>query len=688
MSQQNSTKYSKFYVLPSYISSEGEFVNRDSELLECLSNHLESSKAFLRSNRAWKVAEICRRILFGDDKGLTQNSRIAINKLRRQGRELIGNAANIRPNFEIRSGKLDETVEDKVSTYEDLKNFWWYDQAIDRVFKEGAQEASAGLGYIFLWPEKDPNTGRWEVTAKAKSYKECFPYQIPSDNDIDKCYSFTVWCEMPFAEFCEKFPQAMNSTSPDRTAPSYIGKKFEKAVNVWRGLRDALNRGTSSKTEGITEPSFPTKDVFYTFSRDTSINETDKDILMGTLGTTGDLAGHDSYRVKPSERLFPYRRLTIWTKDLILLDGPPKWITRKVPVADLRFERLPKEFIGIPILNDGRSLEEAINRMINSISDRFHAMANFPIGVDESLPKNIKALLEQKGLKGLIGKALVMTFRTAQNPIRALFDKDLFQVDNKEFEIIKSLMELQDYVVSTNDFSNLQRKNQVPGADTVEAFVQSLGVISVDQERELSLGIQRMGQIWLELAPQIYTLKRRIVVSGESAVDLKDIDYDPDNLVPSLDPIAKGIPYWQRLFDHLERFNLIARPGSMQERQSMTKKLTLLQVQKSGSAAVTDKMIYDAFIGDGLYELHRQQYEDEQVWKAKLAANIRKEVEAIAGAGNSPEGGNLMQQLLSQFNQSTQGEGRPQSLDAAPRLGIKEDGDGNKRAVTETYSTN
>lgn len=689
------------YKIPSYIDSEGNFLNRDNELLEHLNNTIESSKAFLRSNRSWKVAEACRRIYFGDDKtygDLSGETRIEINKLRRQGREMIGNASNIRPNFSIRTPKSDDVEAKKAVTYEDLKDHWWYDRVIDRIWKEGVQEASAGIGYIFVWPGRDSNTGKIEILAKAKSFKEIFPYQIGADNDLDKAYSVTVWCEVPLAEFYEEFPAYENTLKQDRNAPTYIGQRFNKVVNTFKaGIRGILKRGADNKTDSVIDPSFPTKDVFYTFTRDNTINETGRDIMMGTL-LDGDLAGHDSYKVpsynigdgvsKEDCKLFPYgRRLTIWTKEAILFDGASKWLCNCVPVADLRFERLPKEFIGVPPLNDGRSLEAAINRMINSIADRIHSSANFPIGIDESLNKNkhLMARLERGGVKTLIGKGLRLNFRVVNKPIQALFDKELFAIQSHEFSVIKDLLEIQDYVTGTNDYSSLQRKNQVPSADTQEALLQTLGVISVDQERELSLGIMKFGKIWLQLAPQVYTLRKRITTLGANALDIKDLDYDPESLVPNPDPKESNKPYWKRLKEHLEKFNLFAIPGSMQERQSVTNKLTLLQLLKNGGR-ISDKRLYDTFIGDGRFEETSKEWEEEQIQKAKLAANIRKEVEAIAGAANSPEGGGTLQKILSLLSQNdTTGQGRPSNNDTLPRQEIKTDEDGVQRATSATY---
>lgn len=684
-----------FTKIPPYINDNGDIISNDSKLLDYLHHSVESSKTFLRSNRAWRIAEINRELLLGGDKnieGLSSKIKLAIRKLRRQGREIVGNAANIKPNFSIRTAKSDTSGNDKAATYEELKDFWWRDREVDGTFKESATEAANSIGYVFLWPEYDCITGQVEIQAYAKNYKEVFPYQMGPDNNLDKAYSVTIWSEMPIAEFREKFPAYANSVDASRTAPSYLGKAFQAVKNKVKGLRGILDRGLDRSTNKVVNPSFPMVDVFYTFTRDESLNRSNKTVRMGTL-LQGELAGHDSYEVpaydvtignEKDAKLFPFRRLTIWTANQILSDGPPKWITFNLPVADLRFERVPKEFLGMPILNDGRTLEETLNEMINSIYERIYSKAKFPIGFDEALPPQVKNAIRKGGIKALVGKGLEMNLRTAIAPIKALFDKGLFDIDGNEFQVITSLMELLDYIVGTNDFSNLQRKNQVPAADTLEAFVQSMGVLSVDHEREMSRGVAKLGRIWLQFAPQVYTLKRRITVVGANAVDVKDMDYDPENLVPKLDPKAEGKPYWKRLKEHLQKYNLVSIPGSMQERQSVTNKLTLLQMLKSG-VPISTRKLYDTFIGDGNYDQVREQWVAEQKENAVLAANIRAEVEKIAQAGQSPESGGLVQQVMAALqNQNTMMEGRPPTNNSSPRQEIKTDSDGTQRITSAT----
>lgn len=693
------------YKMPSYINPDGSFANNHVAILACRDNMIESSKAFLRANRTWKIIEDCRKILQGDDKllnNLSRDFKIEISKLRRQGREIIYNVTNIKPGFEVRTASSNEKAQKESNMYDKLKEDWWYSRNVNSIIEEATTEAASGIGHLFVWPKRDPNTNTWEITPEAKNYKEVFPYQIPADNDLDKAYSITVWCEVPYAQFCEEYPEWAHTVMPDRTAPTYLGKTFNRAKQYASGIADVIRRKRNEKIESLGEPSFPMVDLFYTFTRDNTINTSGKDIMMGTLlfSESGEpeLAGHDSYKVQsytPDKniedcKLFPYgRRLTVTTNTHVLNDGAPKWLCDCVPVVDLWFERLPKEYIGVPVLNDGRSLENAINKMINSIKDRINGAAEMPLAIADDLPKAVLARIEARGIKGLIGRAIRMNFRLPQNPIKALFDANLFQIKKEEFEVIKALQDLQEYIVGTNDQSNLARLGQMPAADTQEALAASQGVLSQSHDEEISKGLMKFAHIWLQLAPQVYTLEKRISILGPDGIKLEDVmDYEPTSIIPSLDPISQGVAYWKRLRNHLKQFRLFGRATSFQERQSVTNKLVLLQVQKAGGT-ISDRKIYDKFIGDGKYEETLEEWKKEQQMKAELAAAIRVQVEGIqqaGGVGVSPEVMGILRGMGLMNQQSTLGQGQPSSNETLPRLEMKHDQDGVPRSTNATYS--
>src|SRR5687768_16356531 len=94
-------EFTKTYAPPSYINDDGSFAtNIDDKLVEWVQENNTKGQTYLRANRAWKSADICMAIFYGDETERTAiGSKVSIKKLRRQAREQVANASNIRPRW-------------------------------------------------------------------------------------------------------------------------------------------------------------------------------------------------------------------------------------------------------------------------------------------------------------------------------------------------------------------------------------------------------------------------------------------------------------------------------------------------------------------------------------------------------------------------------------------------------------
>jgi len=143
----------------------------------------------------------------------------------------------------------------------------------------------------------------------------------------------------------------------------------------------------------------------------------------------------------------------------------------------------------------------------------------------------------------------------------------------------------------------------------------------------------------MNFAPQVYTLKRRLQILGKEKLRPEDVDYDPSTIAPVSIP-NDSRPSWKILQEYMKNFSVYIAPNSIQERNSYMKKLALLQVQKAGGT-ISDRAIYDAFVGDDNYNQMRAEFFEEQEKKALAAAAIQIKVELlqkqIAQGTNPPE---------------------------------------------------
>lgn len=739
-------KYQK-YAPPPAIDSLGNFINVDKELLKYIQDGLENEKALLRSFKGYKSAEACMSILKGDTKPRTSTgpSKLQINKSRRQTKELIANQSDIRQNWKIRTTKVDdELYQAQSERFNDLSNHWWYNLFVDRSIKETFQLAGGhGTGYIHLWPDHNILTNEIDIIPTCLDYKQVLVSHIPKDNDIYKAYRVDIWMEYPLPIAHEKFPDHIDLLIADRGKPSWIARSWEQSRRAWRGVIDRV-RNNPSKLPLANDP-FPAVDVFYSFIKDESINTSGKIIAMGddplahwyyevpsyydekgeinTIGTNtfediildkdenkidspfnpdGSLMEGTKKEKKEIKRyitrkeckLYPKRRLIISCSRGIIYDGPPHWGDGIPPVVQFYFDKITGEFLGFSPIMDTRSIGDSVDNIMRAMEDMIQGRVNPPIGISDKAPDNVKQTIKKLGARGLIGKVFSYNVMVLKEMLVSLVSSDYYKIDQADFEFLKLLQNQQDYVAGTGNI-DINKLKQMPGADTQEAALESLGVLVTDQARELERSFMMLGRLWLSFASQVYTLKKRLqILEPKKAFSFKELDFDPSSIAPKkLENDSR--PRWKIMDEHMKNFSIYVSPNSVQERQSMTNKLSLLQVQKSG-VPISSRKVYDTIIGDDEFTKTEAEFYDEQEKKAIAAAKINVEVQKIMqaaqgsqqGQGNGDSKSSVLQQLLGELKGAI-GEpenqiGRPNSNEASPQLEAKKDNQGIPRSTVST----
>lgn len=682
-------EFIKLYAPPSYITENGELAKKDTELLAWLNSNNNKGMAFLRSQRAWKIADLCMSYLYGDDNSKIPDgiSKVAFKKLRRQIREMISNATNIRPRFEIQTYK--DEYSDEADIYSKLNKHWWTNLFIDKKVKGAGQWAGgAGTGYLFLWPEYNCVTGQKQISVKILSHKDIVLYHASGDNvDLDMVYGADIKLEMSVPEAHEKFPEHIDKIKQDRSVPSRVAVQAKK---IYRALQGVYGRSNRAKKNTIENP-YPTCDIHYTFVRDNSINTTGYTIIMGGDSSENIFNKMNAYEVysyfnldgtrseysREECKLFPNRRMMIYCSGGIIYDGPPEYVNRHVPVVPFMFDEIVGEMLGLPPANDSRGLEEAANELARASVDAVTGRVQPPTAIDDSVPAPLAKKLAANP-RTLQGKTFRYNTQKLINAIKPLFTSDVYSVDQYAVPLINLFHQVSDYDMGTHDLTAITQLAQMPGADTQESMIRILGALALDHSRSFEYSLSRMGQIWLDFAPQVYDLKQRLMFLGKDGVTLETWDFEPDSLIPKTE-LNKDLPMWKRLKDHLIKFSLYIAPHSLQERASQTNKLTILQLKKLG-LPISDKKVYDTFYDDNKFREISIEYWAEQEMKIKMAAKLNEEMRKIQE--ESQPGNQLVEQLKGMLSQNT--PGRPSENSAPPQLKQKMDGDGVPRSTVTT----
>lgn len=691
-------KYTEMYAPPCIIDKNGNFNNSSSykdDLLEFIQIGLNNEKTFLRSCRAFKHAELGMSVLYGDDlrKEFKGPSTLRIHKSRRQTREAIANQSDIRQNWQIRTTKPDDPLyQDQADDLNNLSKDWWYRLFVDRVVKGAQQYAGGhGTGYIFLWPDYDPLTGEIDIMPTFLDYKSVLVGHIPADNDINKAYRLDIVLELPLPLAHRKFPDHVGIIAPDTEIPSRMARNYESNKKFYKGLFDWFGQKRKNKEANVSNP-FPCARIYMTFVMDDSINETGNTICMGEFGShwyyevpsyvdkDGNVnqVGTNTYKdgkevmrdLKREDcKLFPQGRLIRSCTNGIISDGPPEWGDGTFPVAQFYFDKVAGEFLAFPVAMDSIPIENSANNIFQAMEDSVVGKINPPIGIDHSLPDDIKGTIKSLGLRGLIGKGFVYSIAHLQKAIVPLADHNYFNIGAEAFKVLELLQAMQDYVMGTQDWASAAQLKQTPAEETQEALLRKLGVLSTDQAREQEKSFMQLGRIWLSFADQVYTMKKRLQILGPNAIKPSYVDFDPNKFEQVYKNDSR--PSWIIRREHKKNFSVYVSPNSVQERQAAQNRLAALQLQKMGNTGITDKLVYDLIIGDDQFEKRKKEYFEEQLEKAKHAAIIQAEVQKIMqSAGVNDDGNNSMgvnnpiiqqvaEALAAKFDPSKSQVGRP-----------------------------
>jgi hypothetical protein len=699
--------FDDLYAPPKYLTADGQIENNDAEILKWRKKEEKNAITYLRAQHGWKEAETGMAVFFGEDLRRTPigTSDVTIKKLRRQAREAVANAANINPTWKHKSHK--DKYPQQALMFDKLRDNWWFTQDVATKLEETLQYAAGGsTGYLFLWPGIDPATNEFDILLKPLSWKQVQPFHAGQHANPDSVYGLQIWLEMPLPEAHAAFPEHIDVIKADRNSPSSFAKGFKKIQRRWRGVVDRMQ----NKTTAVDSP-YPVADIFYTWIKDASINDTGNPVLMGEAGshysyvvpslydTNGEINRRASDgRILSSTdegyaaatplsikdcKLFPNKRLMISTNYGVIYDGPPIWFNRFNPVVPFTFERVVGDFLGKNLISDGLKPEKAINDILRAIVDKIKGKQSPPVAIDNQVPVNIRRQLARNS-RLLTGKTFEMDTRLAAKAIVPLLDADRYQVDAAEIEIVKYFQDIMDYLMGTNDSSFMSKLNQMPAADTQEAYLRSLGAIATSQFRGISSSVIKLAKVWLDFAPQVYTTERIITVLGAD-YGLLAMDFDPNTIVPNkseypdspYESLFKGCSYAERLQRHIRNFSIYATSNSMQEELSQTNKLLLAQLLKMG-LPISFRKLYDTFLKDGEYSITEEEYYREQLKKAGFAGILQKILQSANQEADQEN--NLAGHLADMVNGANQ-EGRPSSFQKPPTLEAKTNPDGTQRGT-------
>ena len=515
------------------------------EKLDWAKTQVQGGESFLESQRAYSDIEESRDIIAGavKEKIPRSLSKVKSNRTKRQVRDIVGTLSNIRPTWSFKTDN--ENYSGQASVLNKMSIAWWYNTFADRSIKETLQYGSTeGLGWVGLSWDASYYTGtRGDIRMHVYGVRQVLPYMLPADHDIQKAYSVSIRERVPLAAVHAQFPTKAQYVTASGSTDGLLRRATRRLQQFAAFQSPVLSMfgGKASSSTGPGGEAWPTAELIHTYVRDPSINLTDKPVQMGEPGTNWSYDvpyigqdipagfepdGSKRYRkaVAADCKLYPFRRLIVWTETAVLSDDSSPWWHGLVPIVPFYFDKWPWEFLPFSLVRDVATLNASVNTLLRVIDDSAKVRARPPLMYDEkTISKAIMRRFDTRQEAQTLGVDMTM----GGDSIKPILPPQYFDIPSWIPEHIAALEQRGDYLVGVQDFNALARAKQVPGADTIEKMQEVVGPIVQDVSRSMEQSIRGVGTLWKGLAFQFYTIKRRVQILGEAGTDDNDYDYEP-----------------------------------------------------------------------------------------------------------------------------------------------------------------
>ncbi len=270
--------------------------------------------------------------------------------------------------------------------------------------------------------------------------------------------------------------------------------------------------------------------LYRTYLTDRTRNLTGKAIPMGTPGASW------AYLVPPGGYLYPFKRLIISTPEALLYDGPNPYWHGTYPVSRMKLWSLPWHFLGVGLLNDLLPLQDSINGSARDIE----------LGIKKWLDPSVVYN------RNAVSESFMRTYdpRRPGSKVKLNYEgvKDGFKhVDGPPAQVLALGMQYLEWMTQKfNDLSgtpNMQALlalRQLPGADTIQRYWESLTPEIRQEGRQVESFLRDVAEQAKVLRFQYESNARRVAILGDAGALLEDFDFDPNNMVPALNPGDPG----------------------------------------------------------------------------------------------------------------------------------------------------
>lgn len=342
-------------------------------------------------------------------------------------------------------------------------------------------------------------------------------------------------------------------------------------VTTLSGLgRNDPNRRTPASTAA------PEVTLYRTHLKDRSRNLSDKPLPMGTPGTNW------FYVVQPGEPIYPRGRMILWVESGVLYDGPNPYWHAGFPVARLRLDPWPWTFLGIPLLQDMKGMQDSINRVVSYLLQVLSQHVNRGTVWDTNMPPNMRKMFDPRMPNWKITRPNAFS--------DGMKFGDVPQVPAWTLPLIELLFRKFNELTGVAGLEAFLQLRQAPGAETVQKFMEALTPEIRLEGRQVEYFLRDIADMVKANIFQFQTASKRFAILGSASRTVESLDYDPETLVPALAPtdpnyvpeLDASLPRHERAKFFTGQFSFFVSPNSMLALHAQERKMMYLQLARIG----------------------------------------------------------------------------------------------------------
>ena len=566
--------------------SEGERKHLE-EVLGWAKEALEEGGIFLRSQKGFNdIQKIIDMVMgdFGPDKQHTDLSRITDDRLSKTFFNLSASMTDTKPYWDYRT--YNKKFEAQATIANKLSAAWYYTRGIDLRQLGVIQYALAGgsgYGHVIYNHELE------DLDLIPEDPRDVIPIRPASLHTIQDAFGVIIRRERTVNWVKQKFGKRADRVVAERDASvaSQVDLIHSSGVG-YSAPKSAFLQNLASTLKKKPDLKIPSVDLFYMYIDDRSRNKSGVQRYVGDWGKVeGNYVAMNNwaYIVQPGERMFPRKRLIIFTKTAVLYDGPSIYWHGLFPIAKFTLDPVPWSWLGKITMRDLIPLQIELNKLLRDKAN-YHRREGRRNTVWD---KNAASRATQQRYDPARAGQKVRVNAFQGKPVEILAEPPL---DRSVDATIEDLRNEMSFLSGEMDVSQLARLGQIPTTETVEKMMEAMSPMVRLRSRVLEAYMRETAMMVLSGFFQFYDMDKRIAVLGPAeGTTFEDADKDPGTLIPDIvkhsdaERVRIGNPRTrqERAVDFLNQFKFHVAPGSLLSASEIGKKLLYVQLWRGGA---------------------------------------------------------------------------------------------------------